>query len=488
MKFFPVLFLAIISVFLSACVQPDKELSAVQRAENYLSELDNIGFNGAVLVSVKGEPVISKGYGYSNLERQIKSSPKTVYDIGSITKQFTATAILKLEADRLVSTEDKITAYFQKVPQDKAGITIHDLLRHQSGLIANVGKDYEKIDKTEFLNKVFAAPLEFGPGTAFSYSNVGYSLLAMIIEQVSGKTYETYLYENLWHPAHMEMTGYTRPAFDTSLIAVGYSYDLAPWGKPTDKEWDGNAPYWHLLGNGGVLSTTEDMYKWHKALMGNTILSESTSAKLYKPVLREGENEDAIYAYGWDVSVTERKTRQVWHNGSNRIFYADFLRYIDEDVALILFTNQSHPNFNNGNFEISKILFNPGYQPEIPIADNPVNRSFTQKIITLIADSGLAKATVNFNQRSKSEQLLEFLMRNEGFDRLDAGQPGVALDIFKLNALAYPQSARALQGLAEGYMETGQDEAALKYFNQSLAINPNNGFVKEMIEKLKQNS
>lgn len=96
----------------------------------------------------------------------------------------------------------------------------------------------------------------------------------MIIEKVSGQSYEAYLYENLWKPAQMEMTGYTRPAFDTNLIAIGYDSDDKAWGKPTDKEWDKTAPYWHLKGNGGILSTTEDLYKWHKALQSKLILSD----------------------------------------------------------------------------------------------------------------------------------------------------------------------------------------------------------------------
>src|SRR5690606_15066082 len=120
----------------------------------------------------------------------------------------------------------------------------------QSGLIGNVGNDFEKISEAEFLDKVFSSELEFETRANASYSNVGYSLLAMIIEKVSNQAYETYLYKNLWRPAQMEMTGYTRPTFDLNLIAVGYYKNDSVWGKPTDKEWDKSAPYWHLKGNG----------------------------------------------------------------------------------------------------------------------------------------------------------------------------------------------------------------------------------------------
>lgn len=110
------------------------------------------------------------------------------------------------------------------------------MLRHQSGLISNVGNDFEKISEAEFLDNVFSSKLRFETGTSFSYSNVGYSLSAIIIEKVSNQDYECYMYENLWKPAQMEMTGYTRPQFDTDLVAIDYHNDNSVLGKPTGIE------------------------------------------------------------------------------------------------------------------------------------------------------------------------------------------------------------------------------------------------------------
>jgi tetratricopeptide (TPR) repeat protein len=284
----------------------------------------------------------------------------------------------------------------------------------------------------------------------------------------------------------MKTTGYTRPQFDTNLIAVGYHNDNGIWGKPTDKEWDKFAPYWHLKGNGGILSTTEDLYKWHKCLMTELVLSEEAKQKLYHPKLRPEETENSYYAYGWDVSKTKRNTTQVWHNGTNRILYADFLRFTDENVTLIMLSNKSHSNFNNLNFETAKIIFNPNYKPEIPMADNEENRNFTNRIIKIIEEFGLETAKNDYKKKGKTEQLLEFLMRNEGFDHIDNGKPEIAIQIFEMNVFAYPKSTKALQGLGEGYMETGKKELALKYFKESLSINPENRFVNEMIKKLEE--
>jgi CubicO group peptidase (beta-lactamase class C family) len=469
-----------------AGAQNKNENDIIDRLDRYLSGIEKVGFNGTVLVELNGEKVISKGYGYSNKDEQLRNSPAAIFDIGSITKQFTAAAILKLEMNGKLSTGDKLSKYFENVPQDKANITIHDLLRHQSGLTGGVGRDYEKISEEDFLGKVFSSELRSGPGSKFSYSNIGYSLLAMIIEKVSGQAYETFLYENLWKPSGMEMTGYMRPAFDTSLIAVGYYRDDRVWGKPTEKEWGESAPYWHLNGNGGILSTTEDLFKWHKALMADQILSPEAKRKFYHPELRTDENETIYYAYGWEVFKTDRNTRRVWHNGSNNFFYADFMRFIDEDITLIMLTNKSHPNFDDLNFTLSRIIFNEEYNPEIPVEDNEANRNFTNRIIKTIEDSGIEQAKEEFIKKDENEKLLEFMMRNAGFNFIDDNKPEIGMKIFEMNVFVYPGSPEALQALGEGYMETGKNELALKYFKQSLDINPDNPFIKDMIKKLEE--
>ena len=475
-----------ILLFTGSCgrIQKDNEIS--QRIEKYLAEMEKIDFFGSVLVALNGEIIVSKGYGFRNIERGFKNTPTTIFDIGSITKQFTSAAVLKLEMQGKLSTDDELSEYFDAVPGDKRNITLHDLLRHQSGLKSTVGGDYEKISKEEFLKEVMDSPLRFTPGTRFSYSNIGYSLLAMIIEQVSGETYETYLYENLWKPARMGSTGYSRPKFDTNDIAVGYYPDNKVWGKPTDKEWDETAPYWHLLGNGGILSTTEDLYRWHNALSTDLILSVKAKKKLYHPKLRAGENEDSIYAYGWDVSNTSRNTRRVWHNGSNHIFYADFLRFIDEDIVLITLSNKSNPDFDLVNDEISKIVFRKNYTPTIPVSDNETNRSFTNQIIQAIEESGIEKAKILYKERNEGVDLLEFVMRSRGFDLLDNNRPDLAIQMFEMNVVAFPHSAKALQGLGEAYMETGKKDSAMRYFKESLAIEPDNLFVKHMIKELEK--
>jgi CubicO group peptidase (beta-lactamase class C family) len=457
--------------------------SRVNKIEAYLTEMEKAGFFGTVLVEVNGKKVLSKGYGSRDINQKLKNTPNTIFDIGSITKQFTAAAILKLEMQSKLSTDDKISRYFSDVPADKSEITIHHLLRHSAGLPSVVGGDYEKITQSEFVEKVMKAPLRFESGAKFSYSNVGYSLLAMIVEKVSGQSYEQFLYENLWKPSNMESTGYKRPNFDNNFMAIGYRDDKE-WGKPTDKEWDKDAPYWHLAGNGGILSTTEDLYKWHTALLSEKILSKEAKEKYYHPKLRADETTDSYYAYGWDVSKTKRNTRLIWHNGANGVFYAEFFRYADEAAAIVIMTNRSNPGLREAGRAISKIIFDPSFKPVIPIAENETNRAFTAEIIKTTVEKGFAAGTEIYKKRKRGVDLIEHLVNSKGYDLLSDKKLPESIDIFKLNVLAFPRSANAFDSLGEAYLEAGNKDLAIENYKKSLLLNPDNKNAEEVLKGL----
>jgi CubicO group peptidase (beta-lactamase class C family) len=484
-KFFITIALTLL-FHVTAFGQVENRSKTTKRINTYLTELGKAGFYGSVLVELNGRKVISKGYGFSDKENSLKNDPTIIFSTGSITKQFTATAILKLEMQDKLSTHDNISKYFENLPKDKENISIHDLLRHQSGLKSNVGGDFDKISQTDFIDKVMNSSLHFESGTRFSYSNIGYSLLAIIIEKVSGTTYENYLYENLWKPAQMEFTGYSRPDFDNNKFAVGYHRDGKVWGKSRDKNWDIDAPYWHLKGNGGILSTTEDLYKWHKALMTEQVVSKEQIKKLYHPKLRLNENENPYYAYGWDIFKTNRNTLQVWHNGTNNIIYADFLRYIDEKVTIIMLSNKSHPNFDGLNKEIAKIIFDKNYKPIIPVADNETNQKYSQYLIEIILNEGIEAGRENYKKRLAVIDIIEYVLNAKGYDLMFQKKYDHAIDIFTMNTFAYPNSANAFDSLGEAYMNKGEKSLAIKNYEKSLELNSNNGNAKDMLKELKK--
>jgi CubicO group peptidase (beta-lactamase class C family) len=318
---------------------PQAGASAGARAAQYLSRLAPFGFSGAVLVAQDGRVVLEQGYGLANRETRTPYTADTISTIGSITKMFTAAAILKLEMQERLHVEDPIAKYLPDVPPDKTAITIHQLLTHTGGLRAEYGgRDADPIARDELVKLVLTTPLASAPGARHQYSNEGYSLLGAIVERVSGQSYEQYLRENILKPAGMNDTGYVLPRWSPERIAHGYT-EGGDWGTMPEKGWREDGPGWYLKANGGLHSTVGDLYKWHLALQGDTVLSGAAREKYTKPYVAEGPQARSFYAYGWAVFTTPRKTTLVAHNGGNGVFAADFRRYIDEKTVVIAMSN-----------------------------------------------------------------------------------------------------------------------------------------------------
>ncbi len=301
-----------------------------RKLDTYLMRITPFGFSGALLVAKDDEIILNKGYGLAIRSDNTPNTADTVFSTGSITKQFTAAGIMKLEMMGKLNTSDFISKYFDNIPEDKKLITLHHLLTHTSGVVDGVGGDYEKVLRDETVRKVLDRPLQFEPGEEFSYSNAGYSLLAAIIENVSGQSYEEFMHKNIFEPAGMAFTGYGKPDLTEKVVAHWYVGEKDN-GTPLEKPY----PYWNLLGNGGILSTTMDMYRWHRALLGKKVLSDEAQAKIFTPYLND-------YGYGWDVLECEMGTL-IQHDGSSTLgSSAEMRRYIDAGIVTILFCNQNY--------------------------------------------------------------------------------------------------------------------------------------------------
>ncbi len=311
------------------------------RIHEYLTRATAFGFSGSVLVARDGEVVLHAGYGDADREAGIPVTPETVFDIGSITKQFTAAAILALEEEGKLRVEDPISRFFDEVPADKRAITVHHLLTHSSGLRGDFGSsDYQRMPRDSLVRLALESELLWAPGTRHRYANAGYSLLGAIVEKLSGRSYEDYLSEALFGPAGLERTGYLGPDWSKERVAVGYRAGER-WGTPLDHTWAEDGPWWNLRANGGLLSSARDLYRWHQALETDDVLTAASREKLFTPHVPEDEQGTSHYGYGWAITPTERGTRLVWHNGGNGVFFADLRRYVDEDVVVIFMTNEA---------------------------------------------------------------------------------------------------------------------------------------------------
>lgn len=239
-------------------------------------------FTGVILVAQNDSIIFNKAYGKKNNQENGLNDINTVYDICSITKQFTAAGILKLTMQNQVSVQDNLSKFFDNVPDDKKNITIHQLLTHSSGLTAGVGSDYKTITEEKFLRKVFRSKLVSPVGKEFNYSNIGYSLLALIIEKVSGMDYETFLNAVIFTPSEMNHTGYIIPDWNTNEVANGY-LNGSERNKPNKENWSEKGPYLNLKGNGGILTRASDLLLWNQALQDNKVLDEATKSKFLCP-------------------------------------------------------------------------------------------------------------------------------------------------------------------------------------------------------------
>jgi CubicO group peptidase (beta-lactamase class C family) len=290
------------------------------------------GFSGTVLIAKGGEILVNKGYGMANYEWEVPNTPGTIFQIASISKSFTAAALMILEERGLLSVADPLTKFIPDYPNgDK--ITVHHLLTHTSG-IPNINDFPEYSQKSRFpntLEQIIAMfknkALDQEPGASYRYSNSNYNLLAYIIEKVSGKSYGDFLRENIFEPLGMANTGH--PARVETLLpnrATGY----VPAGQ-IDLE---KAPYldWTIkTGNGSLYSTSEDLYKWDRSLYSEEILKKETLDKILTPYV------DNV-GYGW--FVRERSGRRVTSiNGRSPGFASYLERYIDEDACIIILSN-----------------------------------------------------------------------------------------------------------------------------------------------------
>ncbi|MCF2875731.1 MULTISPECIES: serine hydrolase domain-containing protein [unclassified Tenacibaculum] len=442
-----------------------------KKIDKYLTEGQAKGFSGAVLIAKNGKILLNKGYGIANREKKEVITSETVFSTGSVTKQFTAAAVLKLvELDKLKLT-DKLATFFKNLPEDKKNITIHQLLIHASGLVGGIGiGDFEDISTNNFFKTLFNTKLRYKSGTKHRYSNAGYSVLARIIELVSKQEYEEFLLEHLFKPSGMMHTGYLMPKWENKKLANGYVNGIINWGAMIPRFQKAGNISWALKGNGGIQSTSEDMYKWYQALNSNLVLSKSSIKLLTTPYIKEQEGSDlSHYAYGWAIFNSDRKTKIVTHNGSNGIFFHEFMWLPEEDTVLIFFTN-AYSREVEIIWQLEKMLFAQNYSPK-PIQKSPY---------LLVLDF------IDKNNVNQSKELLSLIKQKYGSDFSDSNvlnQIGYMLlernqssnwmiELFKLNVRLFPDNANLWDSLGDGYKSKNDTKNAIKSYKKALELDP----------------
>lgn len=294
------------------------------------------GPGATVLVAKKGKVLYRNAFGKANLENDVVMNPTHVFEIGSITKQFTAVSILMLEEEGKLSVQDKLSTYLPSYPNGDQ-ITIHQLLNHTSGIksyTAMAGLNvFGKNDKTpiEIIDYFKNEPVDFQPGEQWEYNNSGYIVLGYIIEKVSGITYEDFIQERIFDPLGMKNSYYGDKSRIIKNRASGYQPSEQGFRNATQISM--TIPY----AAGSLMSCVDDMLLWHKAVRDNTLISANSKAKAYSNTfLNNGEPTN--YGYGWQINELNNKTC-IEHGGGIFGFVTQGVYIPDEDIYAIVLTN-----------------------------------------------------------------------------------------------------------------------------------------------------
>lgn len=377
MRLTKILFLLTIATSTFGQSKQDKEL--LKQVDNFISDnLKNFAPGCQVLITKKGQIIYEKGFGNANLELNVTVKPEMVFRIGSITKQFTAAAILQLVDKGQISLTDSIQKFIKGFHFKGKTITIENLLTHTSGI-----KGYEQIDakvpnaiRVDFpiktiIDSLDKLTLEFEPNTKYNYSNSNYFLLGYIIEQVSGKTYQQYLKEYIFQPAGLNSTYYENQTQIIPNRTSGYSYS------------DGN--YWNadfismslVYSAGALLSNVSDLYKLHQALYNGQIIRKETLLKaITRYKLADGQQID--YGYGFFIR-NENGTNSIGHGGAIDGFRATAIYYPDQDIYISCLLNSDKDNEAKFLQSIANIIL--GIKTELNVQELKLNDDILNKYV-----------------------------------------------------------------------------------------------------------
>jgi len=329
-----------------------------EKINNYIHPVVTTNnFSGQVLVSLKGEIIFSECYGLADRERDVKVSDQTIFQIASVSKSFTAAAIMKLYQNELLHPEQPITEFITDYPRGNE-ITIHQLLTHTSG-IPNINQMevYDSLERhpqtpASLVSFLKNEPLVFQPGERYSYSNSNYNLLAYIIEQVSGQSFGNYLKQEFFDPLSLMNTGHPQKTDSKINHAGGY----APTG--TDQVEPARNIHWSVkTGNGSLYATAHDLHKWSTVFFDGKLFPDSIKHLM---LTDHGEN----VGYGW--FIRPRHDRQQYHiNGRSPGFSSVISYFPEEKLHIIILSNNYVPLATTMCIDISAMVFDASYQPLI---------------------------------------------------------------------------------------------------------------------------
>lgn len=463
-----------------------------KKLDEYFSALSQSEqFNGNVLIAEKGKIVYEKSFGYADFAQKRVNTTQSSFPIASITKTFTSTAILQLREKGKLQLNDPVSKFLPDFPY--SDVTIRHLLSHTAGLPIYDTLFYATIAKhpdTVFTNKDLIptfisqkAPLIFKPGEDFSYNNVNYNILALIVEKLTGLSFESYLKAHIFNPAGMENTSlsFFFKRKDNNLVKrYNLKYPYSDKLQRADTAAEFNIIYhFDCQGHGDIISTTHDLLKYDEALYNGSLLSYATLKEAFSPVkLSNGKDNIQRYALGWLTREDTSMGEIVKHDGGLPGGKTMLLRNITKHQTVIIFDN----TFNN----------------VIPITDNALSilngakiekprKSGARIYGVALANNGLEAANRTL-AKIKKDTLSYYLSEDDinslGYAFMSNNKEFEAECTFKLNMQLFPLSWNTYDSYAEILLKHGKKKDAIQMYQKSLELNPDNENGKKVLGQL----
>ncbi|MFP3597165.1 serine hydrolase [Chryseobacterium sp. SIMBA_029] len=472
-----------------------------QELHNLFSTLSkNNIFNGSVVVSASGEKMFSEVYGFANIEKKEKLSETSQFPIASVTKTFTATAILQLKQKGKLAIDDPVQKYLSDFPYPN--ITIKHLLSNTSGLAQYytlfdtiIKEQPEKIISNQDIIPTlirFKTPLSFLPGSKWEYNNINFCLAALIIEKVSGMRYGAYLEKNIFIPAKMKNSFVPdnrkiKKENQVELYSYPNLYSTNPVNISTLKEPFLIFEKSNFYGNGGIVSTALDLQKYQNALFTYQILNKKeleeaiTATKLNdgKIATFQLEGKEISYGLGWAMYTNEENGKIVFHDGSISGLTSILMHNMTKNQTVVLLANRG----NSPVFSISDAVFQLiNHKPYTIPAQN------LSRIYGSLLESG--------NQQKAEQLIQEYVKDQNGYEakEIDFNRLGYqflrlqkvdhSLQVFHAAIVIFPKNSNAYDSYGEALLQAGKKEEAMKMYQKAIELDPENTNAKEMVKKI----
>jgi len=468
-------FLILFQFSISAFAQDKK--AALDSMFSYYNE--NGMFNGVVLAAEDGKIIYKKTFGFADFEKKIPLNTASVFSIASITKSYTALAIMMLEERGKLSYSDKLSKYFPEFPMYSEQITIKLLLTHTSGIIDYLNRGLKLQDNLPILTNqivlnslINEQTLDFQPGTKYSYSNSNYVLLALIIEKVSGQSYQEFLKENIFIPLGMNHT-YVIDEVNNGIPNRVNAYD-AYWEKNEDdlKHFE--------VGAGGIYSTAHDQFLFDQALYTDDLVTQNTLQQAFDTTGLL-DREKYVYGYGWKIPINI-EGNVVFHNGAIGGFCSELWRSIEKKKSLIILSNDTWIRFapdiisgaenimqgkpyNLGKKSAAVLFFECWYMNGFQAAMSKLNKAMNMTP----PEYYLEPWEIHF--------LGKLLFLNKNYIE-------EAISVFEFSTEMFPQGPVLWSTLGEAYIKNNQKDLAIQCYEKVLELNPKSKNAREMIIKL----